>query len=50
MGDSRASDEDLRLTVVHLVVAFVAKLQEAKIAVSVLGTKLSISKRPLVCM
>lgn len=26
--DSRASDEDLRLTVVHLVVAFVSKLRE----------------------
>lgn len=28
--DSRASEEDLRLTVVHLVVAFVPKLQETE--------------------
>lgn len=29
--DLRASDEDLRLTVVHLVVAFVSKLQETEV-------------------
>lgn len=40
-GDSRATDEDLRLTVVHLVVALVTKLQETKINVSFSGTELS---------
>ena len=49
-GDSRATDEDLRLTVVHLVVALVTKLQWTKISVSFDANESSSSyfKGPLV--
>ncbi len=36
-GHSRATDEDLRLTIIHLVVALVTKLQDTKITVSFFG-------------
>lgn len=42
-GNSQATDEDLRLPIVHLVVTFVTKLPDTKIIVSFSRTESSVS-------